>query len=245
MQKSRKTILRRKPGRPGRAEPDGALLLLQAAQSIFDRDGFKTATLRKIAATAGVDPALVVHRFGSKEALWKAVIEQQAVYLAPFVAELKSLQQRTEIPVRARIEIAFQQLVAATFGNPECGMFLARISSERGAKLDLLVEKLLRPYHDAFYPLLVEAAQVGVIKAQRLEMLYFMLIHAVTMTVSYRHVLGYFDDISRNMDHLKEDMTQFLLLNFLEDPSQNGSAPKRTSRLTAPISRSNGMFRHR
>ena len=96
-------------------------------------------------------------------------------------------------------------------------MLLSRISSERGEKLDLLVEKLLRPSHDAFYPLLVEAAQAGVIKDQRIEMFYFMLIHAVTMTVSYRHVLEYFDDISQDMDRLKEDMTKFLIVNFLED----------------------------
>lgn len=218
MQRSRTKIVRRQPGRPRRAEPDGAGLLLRAAQSAFATDGFKAATLRRIAAAAGVNHALAVHRFGSKEALWNAVIEQQALYLAPFVTELNELQMRIETPVRVRIETALRQMVAATFGNPECGMLLSRISSERGEKLDRLVEKLLRPYHDALRPLLAEAAQAGVIKDQWLEMLYFMLIHAVTMTVSYRHVLEYFDDVSQDMDRLREGMTQFLIVNFLEDP---------------------------
>jgi AcrR family transcriptional regulator len=215
--KPRKRIVRRQPGRPSKAEPDGALLLLEAAQSVFAMHGFKVATVRKIAKDAGVDPALIIHRFGSKEALWKAVIERQALYLAPFVAELKDLQARTDVPIRTRIETAFRQMVAATLGDPECGMLISRISSERGEKLDMLVEKLLRPSYNAFYPLLVEAAQANVIKAQRLEVLYFMILNAVTMSVSYRHVLGYFDDGFQNMDRLKDNMTQFLLVNFLDN----------------------------
>jgi AcrR family transcriptional regulator len=223
--KSRKPIVRRQPGRPCKAEPDAAPLLLQAAQSAFANHGFKAATLRNIATTAGVDPALAIHRFGSKEALWKAVIERQALYLVPFVTNLKDLQTQTEVPIRTRIETAFRQMVAATFGDPECGMLIARISSERGDKLDMLVEKLLRPSYNALYPLLVEAARANVIKAQRLEVLYFMILNAVTMSVSYRHVLGYFDDDFEDMELLKEEMTRFLIVNFL-DSSLPGASEK-------------------
>jgi AcrR family transcriptional regulator len=215
--KTRKPLVCRQPGRPGKAEPDGAMLLLRAAQSAFANHGFRAATLRQIAKAAGVDPALAIHRFGSKEALWRAVIEQKALYLEHFVADLKDLQTQAEVPIRTRMETAFRQMVSATFGDPECGMLLSRIGSERGEKLDLLVEKLLRPSYDAFYPLLVEAAQANVIKDQRLEMFYFILVNAVTMSVSYRHVLAYFDGGSQNMDQLREQMTQFLIVNFLDN----------------------------
>lgn len=191
---------------------------MQSAQSVFANLGYKAATLRKIASVAGVDPALVIHRFGSKGALWSAVIERQALYLSSFIADLKNLQAETKVPIQTRIETTFRLLVAMTFGEPECGMLIARISSERGEELDMLVEKLLRPTYNAVYPLLVEATEANVIKAQRLETLYFMILNALTISVSYRHVMGYFNDKLREANQMKEDMTQFLIVNFLQNP---------------------------
>jgi TetR/AcrR family transcriptional regulator len=229
----RKNVTRRGRGRPGKDRPNGALLLLQAGQSAFARHGFEGASLRRIAAAAGVDPALAAHHFGSKEALWEAVIERFALYLAPYIVELRDLHTQGQIPIRARIETAFRQLIAAVCGEPESGMLISRISAERGEKLDLLVEKLIRPYHDAFEPLLQEAMRERLIAEQSLEVLYFMLLHAVTMSVSFRHVLGYFDEPFEDIEQLKRDMTQCVLATFLGGPSSNitrrRKPPKRDS----------------
>ena len=217
----KKKAKRRGPGRPGNDRPNGALLLLRAGQSAFARHGFEGASLRGIAAAAGVDPALASHHFGSKEALWKAVIERFGDYLAPYVAELRELQTQTEIPIRARIETAFLQLIAGVCGEPESGMLISRISVEKGEKLDMLVEELLRPYHDAFEPLLLEAMREKIIAEQPVEMLYFMLLHAVTMSVSFRHVLGYFGEPYEDVERLKRDMTQCVLTTFLGKEPNN------------------------
>jgi TetR/AcrR family transcriptional regulator len=221
VQRVRKNVKQRGPGRPAKDRPNGALLLLQAGQSAFARHGFEGASLRGIAAAAGVDAALAAHHFGSKEALWEAVIERFALFLAPYIVELRELQTHVEIPIRARIETAFRQLISAVCGEPESGMLISRISAERGEKLDMLVEKLVRPYHDAFEPLLREAMRERLIAEQPLEMRYFMLLHAVTMSVSFRHVLGYFGESYEDIERLKRDMTQCVLATFLGRPSNN------------------------
>jgi AcrR family transcriptional regulator len=59
--------------RPGR--PDTRALILQSAKTEFAEKGFDRATLRFIAARAGVDPALVHHYFGSKDDLLLAALE--------------------------------------------------------------------------------------------------------------------------------------------------------------------------
>ena len=46
--------------------------ILEAARELFAREGFERATIRGIAARAGVDPALVMQHFGSKEGLFAA-----------------------------------------------------------------------------------------------------------------------------------------------------------------------------
>lgn len=46
--------------------------ILAAARSLFGEHGFERTTIRAVAARAGVDPALVMQHFGSKEALFDA-----------------------------------------------------------------------------------------------------------------------------------------------------------------------------
>lgn len=58
---------------PGR--PDNRARILAAARECFGQAGFEGATMRAIGAGAGVDPALVHHYFGSKEALYLRATE--------------------------------------------------------------------------------------------------------------------------------------------------------------------------
>lgn len=59
----------RRPGEPGTRERIEA-----AARSLFAEEGFRSATIRAIAARAEVDPSLVLHYFGSKRALFLSSI---------------------------------------------------------------------------------------------------------------------------------------------------------------------------
>ena len=59
----------RRPGNPGTREA-----ILDAARSAFAERGFDAASIRGIAGTAEVDPALVHHYFGSKDQLFLAAM---------------------------------------------------------------------------------------------------------------------------------------------------------------------------
>jgi AcrR family transcriptional regulator len=60
----------RRPGAGGTREK-----ILTAARSHFRDAGFDGVTIRGIAATAGVDPALVLHYFGSKDGVFLAAVD--------------------------------------------------------------------------------------------------------------------------------------------------------------------------
>jgi AcrR family transcriptional regulator len=49
--------------------------ILQEARRLFAEEGFERATIRAVAARTGVDPALVMQYFGSKEGLFAAAMQ--------------------------------------------------------------------------------------------------------------------------------------------------------------------------
>jgi len=77
------------PAHPGRrpGESGAREAILAAARAEFAAAGYDGATIRGIAARAGVDPALVHHYFGAKERLFEAAVELP-ISPAAIVAEL-------------------------------------------------------------------------------------------------------------------------------------------------------------
>jgi AcrR family transcriptional regulator len=107
----------RRPGAPATREQIAA-----AARSLFAELGYEQTTFRRIAGAAGVDPALVVHFFGSKEDLFR-----QVVSLPPAVAD--GIEQLADGP-RESVGRRLAELFMATLENPATrDMALARIRS--------------------------------------------------------------------------------------------------------------------
>lgn len=74
--------------RPG--APDTRAEVLAAARTSFAGKGFRGTTIRAVAASAGVDPALVHHYFGTKDDLFLAALEMPVdprQLLVPVIAQ--------------------------------------------------------------------------------------------------------------------------------------------------------------
>jgi AcrR family transcriptional regulator len=93
-----------------------------AAQTQFAELGYDRATFRSIATAAGVDPALVVHFFGSKEKLFREVM-QLPPELAAVMAGL------AQVP-RAEVGRLLAEALVALLEHPVAGLVpVARIRS--------------------------------------------------------------------------------------------------------------------
>src|SRR6478752_10748614 len=70
--------------------------LLDAAGALFHARGYEATTVREIGERAGVDPALIARYFGSKEALYLAVLadEERLARRQPAVADLHAIAER-------------------------------------------------------------------------------------------------------------------------------------------------------
>ena len=95
-------------GRTGRrpGQPDTRGVILAAARRLFAAHGLKGASVRQIAAEAGVDPALVHHYYGTKDGLFRAALEipiEPAVLLEEVFAD--GVEQAPERLVRMFLKV--------------------------------------------------------------------------------------------------------------------------------------------
>ncbi|CAL9285088.1 TetR family transcriptional regulator [Streptomyces olindensis] len=78
------------PGGPEGTQENRRELIRLAAVELFARHGYRGTTVRAIAERAGVDPALVMYHYGSKEKVFSVVIREamRAEELLPALPEL-------------------------------------------------------------------------------------------------------------------------------------------------------------
>jgi AcrR family transcriptional regulator len=94
--------------RPGSTETREQIA--EAARALFAEAGYERTSFRRIAAAAGVDPALVVHFYGSKEELFR-----QVMALPPAIAD--ALERLADGP-RETIGQRLAELIVGALENP-------------------------------------------------------------------------------------------------------------------------------
>ena len=127
--------------RPGRRPGQGAAreVIVEAARSLFSERGYDGTTMRLVAATAQVDPALIYHYFGSKQQLFVASMEIPFDWAAAFPALLGG--PRHEIGVRLvrlmlgswedpAIKPRFMGVVRSAATDPEAAAMVRRLLAE-------------------------------------------------------------------------------------------------------------------
>jgi hypothetical protein len=137
--------------------------ILDAATQVFFAAGYERATIRTVASAAGVDPGLVMHYFGSKQELFRRVIEAAPVpeisgepgraaeqmLTNPEAADLASVAAaRYEAQIAQAIPADDANLRAALITAITLGVMLSRhlIKSDELATADpARVISLLRP----------------------------------------------------------------------------------------------------
>jgi AcrR family transcriptional regulator len=116
----------RRPGASGSRDR-----ILTAARTQFAETGWDATTIRGIAAGAGVDPALVMHYFGSKEGVFRSALEFP---LDPAEVVPKLLAPGLE-GLGERLVRFFIGVWDSPAGRPLLGVIRSAVASEQGATL--------------------------------------------------------------------------------------------------------------
>src|SRR5579863_8850313 len=94
--------------------------ILDAASRVFVADGYERTTIRAVAAAAGVDAGLVMHYFGSKQKLYRRVIDDAPVpEVSGTPAEAADQMLATLADRLASASVASLALLRSMLTNPE------------------------------------------------------------------------------------------------------------------------------
>jgi AcrR family transcriptional regulator len=139
-------VTARPRGRSGRRTGDSGTseAILEAARAQFAEHGYRGATIRAIAGRAGVDPALVHHFYGTKEALFAAAMQLPVVPSEVLTTAFRSGEgQRSpgELVVRTALTLWETDGLKETF----LGLLKSAVTSEDAAVMlrEFVAESIL------------------------------------------------------------------------------------------------------
>lgn len=135
--------------------------VLKAALNIFAQEGFHNAKLRDIASIAGTTHSLITHHFGSKEDLWKSVVDYGLNLQESNILEiLKSYESADPVELFREFIKSYVSTIAK---NPELSKILLHDNSRSSPHLDYLMERQER-LHSIIEPVFYNAQKKGYFK---------------------------------------------------------------------------------
>jgi TetR/AcrR family transcriptional regulator len=170
------------PRRPRDAEATRKAIL-DAAERLFVENGFGSTSMARIGKACGCANSLIVHHFGSKDALWSEVKERA---FADFVTESQRIFRDQPVSVegmRQTTDTYFRLLQ----NNPQLVRLLLRAEMERDPERAAMNTQQLEPFVERMR----EAQQAGILRKDVPAVhILLALIHMVTRWFEARHLFS-------------------------------------------------------
>lgn len=178
----------RKPGRPTKTDRDTATEILTAGMRRFAAQGYDATSMRQIAGDAGVDVSLISYQFGSKLALWQAIVSGQSQELLAHLdaARIPDAQSDRGLALRR----AMQGFIDFLIARPLVPRFLLRDLSTDDERTNWLLQSLTIPLHENFVALAEAAAHEGAIDRDHCAFRMANFVYAASSTVARRERLA-------------------------------------------------------
>ena len=196
------------PVRPANAsaapEKDGRERILAVAIRSFSERGYEGTTTAGIAREVGVTQPLVHHHFGSKEALWRAAMDELFAGVGPLTAGVGDTPEEQLLDGVER----FVRFVAA---RPEVTRVIAREGAASSPRLTYLIDRYLRSAFGAVVEALRAGQTSGGFRTGLRPELILMLVlgagsHPFDVTALMRESLG----VDTTTDRTREDVVLLL-----------------------------------
>jgi len=161
---------------------DARARIIAAARRQFAATGFVGASTRQIAGEAGVAQSLLLYHFGSKDALWRAVMEDLSARLGARIGQ--AVAEVGEAPIAARLMAIVTAFVGFCAEDADLHRIMTAEGHHQTDRLTWLAQRYLRENHDLTCALIRAGQAAGVVRSGDPTLLYYTVIAIAGTTFS-------------------------------------------------------------
>jgi TetR/AcrR family transcriptional regulator len=194
--------------------------ILDCAEACFIAQGFAATSMRQIAEAADATNSLIVHHFGSKQALWEAVKQRR---MHSFVEQQQSLLQSSKLDLSLFLR-SIREYFVLLRDDPQLVQLLARAELEEDIGCSRFQQELVT----AFVTQISAAQMQGIFRAD-IKPVYLLavIVCATTQWMEARHQFMTWDELADESSPDAQFLETFieLLVNGVSTGSRAGDQP--------------------
>jgi TetR/AcrR family transcriptional regulator len=212
------TKQRRSAGRPAAGATDlpSEAEILSRGLAAFAELGYEATSVRELSRRLGVSHNFINDRFGSKEAFWKALIDQAG---SPIMEPLHELLLTTYDDELDRFRDGIRAFLRQALANADMTRIINQESGTGGPRLDYLYQRHVEPIVIGLTPGFDRLVAEGRVRAVPLHVMVFSVI-AMTGIANHRGILrliGSYEDIPYSV--LSQQLSEIVLDGLILDRS--------------------------
>ena len=205
-------------GRPRKSSAPAQSIeqLLKASAAVFARDGYEGVSLRKLQQELGVSYTFFHHYFDSKDALWKAVVDQLAgATTSEVLAALSTIDEHHDELDALREAIAIY--LRNAIEHPAIHLICLQEAISGGPRLDYIYRHYFKEAWAVIGELVRRVELSGRMKAIPAETLFFAVQSALAPLIQrpfYQKLTGRKTLPTRDIDHYIQQTTDLLFYGW-------------------------------
>lgn len=204
--------------------------ILDAAEDLFSRNGFRAVSMREIAQASGANLGSISYHFGSKDGLLRAIYERHSGPMNRRRQELLTEAQRIRDPddrleaiVRAFILPSLSQVAGSIGGGARFARLRAVVMAERHEDAQKIIAETFNPINLAF----IDALQACLPHLPRADIVWrtHFLLGAVSYTLINPWRVTRLSDGEANGENTEEALVQIVRAAVAAFRAPAGSDP--------------------